>query len=309
MKVLVLMSTYNGDRYLREQIDSILHQEGVEVSLLIRDDGSKDQTSDILKDYQSRYPTICIELGENKGCTESFRWLLIAAYDKIEAFDYFAFCDQDDVWLPNKLDVACRKLAREGLMKPCMYCSNLRVVDSQLRTINMKWKTAEPFITKGQSLVCSMATGCTMVFNKTVIETFHKYPPKKMHIHDLWIMHMCMFLGKIHYDSESYILYRQHGNNVIGAKTTLSARLRSKWKSIHHLFDQHQNEQEAKELLSTYGTLLSEDDLKLIKTVANYKDCLRNRFKLLMCLGKECSQVNRKEGNFWLKMRIILGIV
>ncbi len=309
MKVLVLMSTYNGERYLREQIDSILHQKGVDIGLMIRDDGSKDETSDILNDYESKYSNIQVELGHNKGCTDSFRCLLNAAYNKIEKFDFFAFCDQDDVWLPNKLDVACRELIKQDANKPSMYCSNLRVVNSQLETINMKWKTAETFITKGESLVCSMATGCTMVFNKTVIETFHKYPPKKMHIHDLWIMHMCMFLGTVHYDSDSYILYRQHGDNVIGAKTTLSARLRSKWKSIQHLFDQHQNEQEAKELLSVYGTLLTEDDINLIKIVSNYKSSLMNRVKFLMGIGKGYCQVHRKEGNYWLKIRIILGIV
>ena len=118
-----------------------------------------------------------------------------------------------------------------------------------------------------------------------------------------------MFLGHIYYDHNSYILYRQHGNNVVGAKTTFKTRMRSRIKSLRHLFNQHENEQEAKELLKVYGDMLSDIDVKLISIVAYYKDSLMNRLKWLIGIGEFNRGINRKNDNIWLKLRILLGTV
>ncbi len=302
-KICVLLAVYNGERYLREQIDSILHQRIVDVSILIRDDGSKDGSKSILKEYEKQ-ENVEVIYGQNLGCANSFRALLEAAYDKLGAFDYFAFSDQDDVWLPEKLSVACGVLEMMDATRPCAYCSNVMAVDAQLNEIGTRWDKSESFITKAQSLVCSMSHGCTMLFNGKVIEIFHQYPPQKIVLHDLWVMHMCMFLGDIQYDPNPYILYRQHGNNVLGAKNTIASRLQSRWKSIQFLFKQHYNEQEAKEILRAYGAILQDKDKELIGTVAYYKSSIKNRIKFLFS-----KDIRRKHDNFWLTARIILGTV
>lgn len=311
MRVLVLMSTYNGEKYLREQIESVFSQQNMDVTILIRDDGSKDSTCNIIDEYIRLEKPIILEKGTNVGCADSFRWLLNKAFDFILEYEYYAFCDQDDVWLPEKLKIACNYLDDMNPNKPCMYCSNLRVVDANLNSIGMKWEIGNSFISKAQSLVCSMATGCTMVFNRKVIEMFHHYQPYNLHIHDLWVMHMCMFLGHIHYDNDSYIFYRQHGNNVIGAKTTFGAKLKSRYNSLRHLFvkKQNENELEAQELLSVYSDLLNDDDMRLISVVANYKKSLTKRIKFLFHIGQLEKQIKRKDDNMFLSLRILLGKV
>ena len=307
MKVLVLLSTYNGEHYLKDQLDSVLSQTGVDVSLLIRDDGSRDNTISILQSYKDHYSNIDIELGNNIGCSASFYWLLNEAKRK-GVYDYYAFCDQDDVWLPQKLINACTSLSQINESSPKMYCSNLRVVNEKLEDIGMKWNSNEEFVTKEQSLVCSMATGCTVVFDRTALDFFHHYPPRKMVIHDLWMLHLCLFFGRVVYDKESYILYRQHGRNVIGAKTTLKSNILSKWHSLLHLFAHRGNELEAREMLFAYKDILAEEDRKLIEIVANYRNRLSIRLRFLLGIG-QAGKIRRKSDNLWLLFRIILGVV
>lgn len=309
MKILVLLSTYNGEAFLFEQLDSILSQKGVEVNLLIRDDGSSDTTHEILRKYEGRNENVKICLGNNVGCAESFRILLNMAFSSNEQFDFYAFADQDDVWLPEKLTVACDKLKECDMNRPSLYCSNLRVVDKDLNYIGMKYGSDQKLVTKGESLVCSMATGCTMVFNRKVLEIFHAYPPRQMVIHDLWILHTCLFLGEVFYDPNAYILYRQHGRNVIGAKMTFETQLKTKMRSLGHLFEEHENEKEAQELLRCYSSVLKSYDVELIGVLARYKKTWNNWWRFLVGADMVAREIHRQHNNWILKMRIFLGCV
>ena len=105
-KILVMMSTYNGEKYIREQIDSILHQKDVKVDIVVRDDGSKDNTQNILKNYSSKYKNIKWSQGDNVGPCKSFLELLYSSGE----YEYYAFADQDDYWYPNKLKAATEKM-------------------------------------------------------------------------------------------------------------------------------------------------------------------------------------------------------
>lgn len=118
--VQVVMSTYNGEKYLKEQIDSILSQEGVDVRLYIRDDGSSDRTTDILASYQE-HKNVKIEKGNNLGFAKSF----LTALDECDEADYYAFSDQDDVWEKDKLSTAIEILEEESQSTPLLYCSAL----------------------------------------------------------------------------------------------------------------------------------------------------------------------------------------
>ena len=129
-KVCVLMSTYNGEKYLKEQIESILNQENIEVDILIRDDGSTDNTLNILENYTQKYKNIRYYTGENLRSAKSFMNLLFT----VKEYDYYAFSDQDDVWKKNKLYTAVSKL-KEGYD---LYGGKKSIVDSELNILNIE---------------------------------------------------------------------------------------------------------------------------------------------------------------------------
>lgn len=308
-KVLILMSTYNGEVFLQEQLNSLKLQEGVEIHYLIRDDGSKDNTKQILQSFSNNNLNVELILGENIGCVQSFASLLKVAYKYCEYIDFFAFCDQDDIWLKQKLSMAIEKLKLFNLEKPTMYCSNLFLIDEKGKRIGEKYRRGDVRFSKGSSLVESIATGCTMVFNKKAVEIFTNYPPNYMTMHDLWIFHMCIFFGEIFYDDEPYILYRQHSNNVIGSKSTLLSKWRSRIKSFKNLSSQNYRELEAKEMLRIYENLLLDEDKKLISIVSNYRRDLFSKWKFLFATKKSGLNMSNVELNFWLKLRIIFNCV
>lgn len=302
-KILVLLSTYNGEKYLREQIDSLLQQEDVSVDIVIRDDGSRDNTLDVINSYYST-PSIKLIKGENIGCAHSFLELMKYGQKKELEYDYFAFCDQDDYWMPRKLISAVDALNSLDLTKPCLYFSNLYVVDSNLNNARLLFSKEQINLSKKHSLIESFCTGCTMVFNARALDLYLSTPIGDLRIHDKRLFHMCLFLGEIYYDHRAFIKYRQHSNNVIGANTFLIQRLKNKWVSIKSLSNQHVREDDAKELLYSFNDLLSPKDREIVKIMANYRNVFSYRMQLLF--DKEYHVKNR-EDNLWSKIRIIIG--
>ena len=219
-KVAVLMSTYNGEKYLREQIDSILTQESVELTLYVRDDGSSDKTIEIIKEYQKNNSNIQLEVGRNIGVGNSFMQLV---YDASDDFDYYAFADQDDVCLPEKLQRAIEKI--QNNVKPVLYCSNQMLVDGTLNRIGMRYDF-DPDISYQQIICQNKIAGCTMLWNKklqTLLSENKRRPSENLlrrRIHDVWVAMVASVVGMIVYDENGYILYRQHEANVVGVKKT-----------------------------------------------------------------------------------------
>ena len=213
-RVLVLMSTYYGERFLREQIDSILSQEGVDISLLVRDDGSKDNTSQILSDYASKYRNIKWISCENVGFVKSFSALVKMAVTSDIDSDYYAFADQDDIWMPNKLAIACSVLATKDNSKPNLFTSNSMQVDAEGRELAPFHKGPEPKFRKGNVLVFGTEQGCSMVFNKRAMEIYSEHEPN-LTWHDRWMYHICYFLGSVTYDHQPLFYYRRHEKNAL----------------------------------------------------------------------------------------------
>lgn len=219
--ISILMSTYNGEKYIREQIDSILSQTYSDWKLYVRDDGSKDNTVAIIDYYMDVYPDkifLCRDLLGNLGPGRSFMTLL----ENIDG-DYYMFCDQDDVWLPSKIEMSMLKM-RECeelyLDKPLCVFTDLKIVDSDLKLIsNSMWKSLKISSLRCNDfyfLTCSwVVTGCTMLLNRRVKDFVFPYSDKIMH--DYWIS---MILSKKGYNipfDSSTILYRQQSHNVVGA--------------------------------------------------------------------------------------------
>lgn len=220
-KILILLSTYNGEKYIKEQIDSLWGQKGVDVTILVRDDGSEDGTVSILKDYGRKTEKIKLLRGDNCGSCNSFFKLMQESLKYIGSYDYYAFCDQDDVWLEDKLLSAVTVLEHyEGIACPKLYMGAYQMVDKSLNLINTPIRT--PKHTLPAAFASNCATGCTMVFNAELLAAVaREYNARDVLMHDYWTYLVCLVRGGyVYYDSSPYILYRQHGDNVIGGGST-----------------------------------------------------------------------------------------
>lgn len=275
-KVLVLMSTYNGEKYLREQLDSILEQRNVDISILIRDDGSCDNTIDIIKEYQNKYSKIELYCEKNVGYAMSF-WNLIKKA-KTE-FDYYAFCDQDDIWLKDKIFAATKMIEKNKKDEEAiLYTSRVISINNNKEIINENTFNTSRVINVYESLQRSIIPGCVFVFNRKALEILKKYDGF-MESHDWATYCIINTLGKVIYDENSYIHYRIHGNNAIGIENKWSVfkkrvkRFFGKSKCVRSIF--------AKDFYNIYREDISEEYLDSIKQLAYYKEKLKNKFGLL----------------------------
>lgn len=284
-KVLVLMSTYNGEKYLREQIDSVLEQIEVEVSLFVRDDGSKDGTIAILEEYK-RKGALNWYQGTNLGAAKSFMDLI----RRSDNSPYYAFCDQDDVWDKDKLATAVRTLKNQNLNDiPLMYCSKTQLVDEYLNNLSSEMND-KFFFTFEESLIRNSATGCTVVFNHELISYIRKYNPTYVSMHDSWIYRVCLAVdGKVVFDPTPHIKYRQHGNNVVGGRKSfyktykrrfLTLLGRKKWDRLLT----------AEQILQGYKDDMPEKHVQLLDTLINYKKSFK--FKLQLITNKNMRSYN-----------------
>lgn len=214
MNIQILMSTYNGEKYIRTQLNSILEQEYQDFDLLIRDDGSTDHTCEIIKEYAENYPNITWYAGENLGVQKSFFDLILKA--NLEK-DYYAFADQDDKWLPGKISRAVSILEKYPKDVPVLYCSDKTIVNDKLEPLKVTVSRVMKQATFGNALVQDMCTGCTAVMSKSLLKIIRYKIPDYVIMHDWWFYLTATCFGEVFYDTESYILYRQHGNNTSGA--------------------------------------------------------------------------------------------
>lgn len=210
MRVVVLMSTYQGARYVVEQLRSILDQLPPGGRIVVRDDGSTDGTPDtILALNDGR---ITLTRGPNIGFARSFLTLLAEAP---EDTDMVMLADQDDVWLPHKIQRAWDHLAPLA-GAPALYCSRLQLVDAQLRPIGLTPLRKRPPSFEN-ALAENIVTGCTAAMNPHSVRLVRQCgDPALIHFHDWWCYLVVAAFGRVVYDPEPTVLYRQHGGNVIG---------------------------------------------------------------------------------------------
>ncbi|MEA9389287.1 glycosyltransferase family 2 protein [Acerihabitans sp. TG2] len=217
-RVIVLLSSFNGEKYIQEQIESIFHQNATNIliDLIVRDDGSSDDTKKIISSLKKN--NIQNVFSENIGVVASFFELIKIANDDA---NYYAFSDQDDVWKENKIERAVSSLSMYE--KPCMWCSRLDVVDSNLNHLFFS-EIPKRQISFNNALVENIVTGCTIVLNRAafLLLKYSLPDPKKIVMHDWWFYLVISVFGQIIYDSEPSINYRQHNANVEGMKFGLS---------------------------------------------------------------------------------------
>lgn len=282
-EITVLMSAYNGERYIKEQIDSIRCQKEVKVNLLIRDDGSLDTTLQIILEYKKCYPSFSLDViaGDNMGYVQSFTELVKIALERFPNCQYFAFSDHDDVWLDNKLDRAISMLNQYDAPTaniPLLYCSNAMMVDSNLVPIGLFFNKPRE-VSKAKCLIENIAIGCTTVFNRKAACLFVERQIPKITVHDQFLYIICTLLGRTIYDHESYILYRQHGGNQVGKPSVLKKYQRSLKKLTKNT---HSLEDRAKNFLLKFDDLLSDEDKAVLSTLRDYKSSMQSRFRLIL---------------------------
>ncbi|WP_159081932.1 glycosyltransferase family 2 protein [Paenibacillus sp. CAA11] len=269
-EVQVLLSSYNGEKYIHEQLDSLESQRltNIDLTVLIRDDGSKDATSSILKQYSDQYPQLYHYIeGDNLGAKGSFFKLIQMANPNK---DYYAFCDQDDIWAKDKLQRAIQCLESEGdLDRPLMYCSSTQMVDSNLVPLQVWPKAPRLPISIHNALVENIAVGCTMVINRAAMNLMKEHQPNNLdHVimHDWWVYLVISAFGKVLFDSEPHILYRQHQENVQGgqANSGLKFWVQRTNKMINGKVINNKFSRQAIEFLNCYKGLLQEDQESLV---------------------------------------------
>lgn len=278
-KILVLMSTYNGEKYICQQLESIISQKNVDLTVLVRDDGSTDKTVEKLKEYKERSSfDFIIEEGENIGCKESFFWLIKEAAKSYIDYDYYAFADQDDVWMSDKMETGVRSLEKETNPVKIYYCDPL-IVDEGLHPLNKKVIKSKN--TLEESFILQPCIGCAMIFSPAVLQFAAKADSSKINIHDAWIYKVGLCLGgAILKDTTPHILYRQHGHNTIGSAQTL----KSKWKRrLRWFWDAkcHRSAQ-AKELINCCGDNIPSREKNILTLISSYQKSIIKKEKIIL---------------------------
>jgi len=302
-KVLVLLSTYNGMKYLPEQLKSLQNQEGVDVDILVRDDKSTDGTVKYLTEYAKRCSNLSFYTGNNLKPCKSFLDLI----EKAQKYEYYALCDQDDVWDSDKLFCAIKLIEKKQKKSiPILYFSNLRVVDQNLDIIRISHQ--KPLIQKNKYsvLVESLPTGCTMVFNDALMMLLKDRIPGYCSMHDTWIYMVCKFFGEVIYDFEPHISYRQHANNVIG--TYKKKNFKFYYAKLKRMFDRklQPRYQNAISFLDCYGDMLNPKDREKVCELVHYKDSIFAKMRLL--LDKDI-YATYKGRDFRIRILIICGLL
>lgn len=257
-RIKVLLSAYNGEKYIAQQLDSIISQSLPPVEILVRDDGSSDGTVTILEKYASQ-GLITLVKGENAGFAKSFLSLVKLAGDA----DYYAFSDQDDIWLPDKLARAADALSKVNNDVPVLYFANYDQYD-ELMNFMSKGKPVPPKMTFTNSLLDCVPLGFNTVFNSTARKLTIEKMPEKTTGHDWWMYMLCTGLGKVIYDEKPTVKYRRHGTTVSNAGDTFFKQQVWRFKRffLNGYFDKiHDQIVEFRDL---YGDRLNKDDRKLI---------------------------------------------
>lgn len=290
-KVLVIMATYNGEKFLRRQLDSLYDQKGVSVSVLVRDDGSTDKTIKILQEYNEMQDLIWYQ-GQHVNVSKGFYELMKKAFTM--PYDYIAFCDQDDVWDEDKLLTGVNAIKDEKI--PALYYCGQRLVDAEENFI------AEHELNRERNLltrfILSDFAGCTGVFNKYLLEEVISFEPEYMLMHDTWILKVCLCVGgKVVVDPSSHMNYRQHGGNTVGLGRSLPAYL----KQVRQYLFEYKVEESMNQLFKGYQDKMVSPYKEFCCYVMGYK--VNKTYRRQLLHKKNIDFCNRGLNfTYWLKV-------
>lgn len=298
--VAILLCTYNGASFLAEQLDSLEAQTHQNWAVIASDDGSTDQTLEILRRYQAKWPAgkLTIRNGLQKDFCQNF--LSLACDPNIRA-NYYAFCDQDDVWLPEKLTVALKNInSNQQVDVPYLYCGRTKYVDEKLKPCGISPLFVFPPNFRN-ALVQSIAGGNTMVYNQAAKLLLEEVGSVDVPSHDWWIYQIITGVeGGVFYDRNPQILYRQHKFALVGGNNSFPAKMQRVWmllqgrfqkwntqnvhalKKVNHLLVK--NHQEILGMFETMRSAKLKDRFRLIEVCGLYRQTRRGTFSLFLAV-------------------------
>lgn len=273
-RIIILMSTYNGEEYLDDQLKSIYAQTYRNFEVYIRDDGSQDLTREILNQYKEQYDNLQWFSGNNQGVSKSFFSLMkmIPLGNAI-----YVFSDQDDVWLPHKLQHIYEIFESDDNSKPLLYCGDTILADQELRVLKKEnfGKNIRPSF--GNALVENICIGCTSAMNGCLLEKLVKKVPQYEVMHDWWFYLTAACFGSVVYDKEPLLYYRQHEGNVMGSSTTKCNRFMRRLRN--HKNHKNQISRQATEFSEVYP--ICGENAYLVECIKKYKDSLKAFWRLI----------------------------
>ena len=278
MKIQILMSAYNGEKYIEEQITSLINnkKDDMQLSLLVRDDGSSDNTVSIVKKMQKQ-KLIDIALLEeaNIGVTKSFLKLIKMA----SPADLYFFCDQDDVWLADKISMAQRAMRDTSV--PELYIADYYLTDGELNIIEECAFPKEKKHTLLQILFANVSPGCAMAFNRALLQEMQRVLPEDVPMHDLYALAVAYCSGKVYHIHAPLLYYRQHGNNTEGVQSK-KIDLKRIWKKQKSMMQKQSNHtmELAQLLYEKYKSCISEEESRKLKLVSEYRNSIFRKMEL-----------------------------
>ncbi len=299
-KVNILLSVYNGEAYLSQQLESILDQTYPSITVTARNDGSTDNSEEILRHYATGNAAIRIISGSRMGMPGCFFELLRLADEDAQ---FYGLADQDDVWHREKVGRAVEMLSRNDGDGPLLYFSRVEFVDARLRHLGYSRVPTE--IGFHNALVENIAPGCTAVINRGVMDLLRRGCPERTRVHDHWLYLVAAGFGKIVYDSMPLLKYRQHQRNLIGGSSLTREIMAARAARFFRLgsrflgyFDQ------AAEFHRIYGNLLPSNEMEILRGFLSSKSSLRSRLRY--ALRMRVRRQNALDNNL-LRLLIVLG--
>lgn len=271
----IIMCTYNGEKYIEEQLQSILENTITDWKLYISDDKSADSTNIIADEYVQRYPEkISLTIHDNP-CGPAFHFLeMIQAVSKsMHDDDFIMLCDQDDIWYRNKIHLTLKHMrrlaAKNGSTIPLLVCSDTEVVDEKKKRIAESFRRMNHYSIKNLDfshlLMENKVQGCTIMINKALAQRIYE-PPKALSMHDAWLGLIAVTMGKMDYIDEPTMAYRQHTSNEKGSivfRKVIFEQFRNMNAQKYTVYNQAAQTQE---FLRIYGSELNGRYRKIAET-------------------------------------------
>lgn len=301
-RVVILMSTYNGEKYIDRQLEGIYKQQGdFELSLYVRDDGSTDKTVDRLCAWRDKLQMKLLLERDNLGTARSFWKLFTTAPDA----EYYAFADQDDEWDNCKLDKAVKALEVEK--DRALWFCNCRIINKFNEVISEVMNDNKPILTIPSQLVCGSVQGCAMVFNRQAKDYIINKNICIIPMHDTVLMLYMLAAGRVIYEPMPLFSYRLHENNVIakGGKKWIK-KIEGSCKLWFSKESRNVLSSFALQILRDNNEYLDEDIKKYLYILGNSRKNFVNRIKIVRCSD---SYSNNRRGERSFKIRVLLGLI
>lgn len=299
--IVVLLSTYNGEQYLEEQLESILRQKtSHHVDIVIRDDGSGDGTVGILKKYEGNYPKrIRVHYEKNIGYIHSFFELI----QKVEGYDYYALSDQDDIWLEDKIESAIAQCEECNAKGPLLYASSSFLVNENLEIVGETQKNLRG-LSWNNALIQNIFPGHAEVFNDALCQILkQEVDCSKIYVHDFWIMYMARLYGETIFDNTSHTWYRQHGTNTVGFGKNRLEWIAGRLKRIGH----NDNKKIAEQIGYFYECYQDDMNEELRSSVADFINSQKSLWRRLGYLGRTKLYRQKKFETLLFKLLYLFG--